>query len=152
MDLNQWVDELFEVFDEDNDGVINRSEFVELIDVLLQDKGIRMCETIFKRFDKNHDNSISKDELKEIQKHNALPFLERVKTPFKEITSAIKDMPKFMWQLSTVYLFQWYALFVYWQYITPLFMKTMGFGISEAASQSAQMSLTYNIKTKVLVL
>ena len=51
MELNQWVDELFEVFDVDKDGVINRSEFVELIDVLLQDKGIRMCETIFHRFD-----------------------------------------------------------------------------------------------------
>ncbi|GLX79253.1 hypothetical protein tinsulaeT_25930 [Thalassotalea insulae] len=66
MELNQWVDELFEVFDEDKDGVINRSEFVELIDCLLQDKGIRMCESIFKRFDTNHDNSISKEELKEM--------------------------------------------------------------------------------------
>jgi len=34
--------------------------------VLLQDKGIRMCESIFNRFDKNHSNSISKDELKEM--------------------------------------------------------------------------------------
>jgi guanylate cyclase activator 1 len=66
MEINQWVDELFEVFDVDKDGAINRTEFVELIDVLLQDKGIRMCETIFHRFDKNHDNSISKDELKEM--------------------------------------------------------------------------------------
>ncbi len=66
MEINQWVDELFEVFDVDKTGAINRSEFVELIDVLLQDKGIRMCETIFHRFDKNHDNSISKDELKEM--------------------------------------------------------------------------------------
>jgi Ca2+-binding EF-hand superfamily protein len=66
MELNQWVDELFEVFDVDKDGTINRSEFVELIDVLLQDKGIEMCETIFNRFDKNHDNSISKDELKDM--------------------------------------------------------------------------------------
>jgi len=64
MDINQWVDELFEVFDVDKDGVINRGEFVELIDCLLQDKGIRMCETIFNKFDTNHDNSISKDELK----------------------------------------------------------------------------------------
>ena len=64
MEINQWVDELFEVFDVDNDGVINRGEFVELIDCLLQDKGIRMCETIFNKFDTNHDNSISKDELK----------------------------------------------------------------------------------------
>jgi maltose/moltooligosaccharide transporter len=35
--------------------------------------------------------------------------------PFKEIAAAIKDMPKVMWQLSLVYLFQWYALFCYWQ-------------------------------------
>jgi maltose/moltooligosaccharide transporter len=36
--------------------------------------------------------------------------------PFIEIFNAIKDMPKSMWQLALVYLFQWYALFIYWQY------------------------------------
>lgn len=36
-------------------------------------------------------------------------------TPFTEIIEAIKDMPKVMWQLALVYLFQWYALFCYWQ-------------------------------------
>ena len=35
--------------------------------------------------------------------------------PFIEIAHAIKDMPKVMWQLALVYLFQWYALFCYWQ-------------------------------------
>lgn len=35
--------------------------------------------------------------------------------PFIDIFSAIKDMPKVMWQLALVYLFQWYALFCYWQ-------------------------------------
>lgn len=35
--------------------------------------------------------------------------------PFREIFGAIKDMPKVMWQLALVYLFQWYALFCYWQ-------------------------------------
>ncbi|MGF1556117.1 MFS transporter [Paucihalobacter sp.] len=35
--------------------------------------------------------------------------------PLREIISAIKDMPKVMWQLALVYLFQWYALFCYWQ-------------------------------------
>jgi len=35
--------------------------------------------------------------------------------PLMEIFSAIKDMPKVMWQLALVYLFQWYALFCYWQ-------------------------------------
>jgi maltose/moltooligosaccharide transporter len=36
-------------------------------------------------------------------------------SPFIEVFSAIKDMPKVMWQLALVYLFQWYALFCYWQ-------------------------------------
>lgn len=32
-----------------------------------------------------------------------------------EIIDAIITMPKVMWQLALVYLFQWYALFCYWQ-------------------------------------
>ena len=36
-------------------------------------------------------------------------------TPFTEVFSAIRDMPSVMWQLALVYLFQWYALFCYWQ-------------------------------------
>lgn len=38
-----------------------------------------------------------------------------VATPFIDILKAIKFMPKVMWQLALVYLFQWYALFCYWQ-------------------------------------
>ena len=48
--------------------------------------------------------------------------LEKIKTetislvsPFVDIFKAIKEMPKVMWQLALVYLFQWYALFCYWQ-------------------------------------
>lgn len=36
-------------------------------------------------------------------------------SPFIEIGKAIGSMPKVMWQLALVYLFQWYALFCYWQ-------------------------------------
>jgi maltose/moltooligosaccharide transporter len=36
-------------------------------------------------------------------------------SPFLDVFLAIKDMPKVMWQLALVYLFQWYALFCYWQ-------------------------------------
>jgi len=39
-------------------------------------------------------------------------------------------MPKLMWQLSMVYFFQWYALFCYWQFITPM-LRTSLFGISK---------------------
>lgn len=35
--------------------------------------------------------------------------------PLKEIFAAIGEMPKVMWQLAMVYVFQWYALFCYWQ-------------------------------------
>lgn len=51
-------------------------------------------------------------------------------TPFIEIYDAIKKMPKILWQLALVYLFQWYALFIYWQFITPMLKKTL-FGVSE---------------------
>lgn len=61
-------------------------------------------------------------------------------------------MPKFMWKLAGVYLFQWYALFIYWQFITPLFRTTMGFDTSQAAAQAAKMSTTYNIVTTVVAL
>ncbi|MBC7777446.1 MAG: MFS transporter [Phycisphaerae bacterium] len=36
--------------------------------------------------------------------------------PIVEILDAIKNMPSNMWRLALVYLFQWYALFIYWQY------------------------------------
>jgi maltose/moltooligosaccharide transporter len=38
-----------------------------------------------------------------------------VLTPFIDIFKAVQHMPKVMWQLALVYLFQWYALFCYWQ-------------------------------------
>ncbi len=49
----------------------------------------------------------------ELQKMKA----ERISlfTPFIDIAKAVKEMPKVMWQLALVYLFQWYALFCYWQ-------------------------------------
>jgi len=94
----------------------------------------------------------SSQELKEIDKHNSLPFLDRIKTPFLEILKAIKDMPKLMWRLSGVYLFQWYALFVYWQFISPMFEESMGFDKSQALSQAAKMNTTYNLSTIVFAL
>lgn len=94
----------------------------------------------------------SAGELAEINHTKGLPLGQRIAKPFSEIGQAIKDMPIFIWKLGAVYLFQWYALFIYWQYITPLFKLTLGHSTSEAASQSAQMSLTYNIVTMVVAL
>ncbi len=94
----------------------------------------------------------SNQELKEIDKHNSLPFSDRIKTPFLEIIKAVKDMPKLMWRLSGVYLFQWYALFVYWQFISPMFEESMGFDKSQALSQAAKMNTTYNLSTIIFAL
>lgn len=94
----------------------------------------------------------SEEELKEINKIKQLSLLNKMAKPFVEIREAVKEMPKFMWKIGAVYLFQWYALFVYWQFSTPLFIKTMGYSISEAGSQSAAMSLTYNTTTMLIAL
>lgn len=57
------VTELFEVFDENQDGVISRREFIALAENLLHEKRIGFSSNIFKQFDANHDNVISKEEL-----------------------------------------------------------------------------------------
>ena len=36
-------------------------------------------------------------------------------SPLKDIYVAVVEMPKIMWQLFLVYLFQWFALMCYWQ-------------------------------------
>ena len=94
----------------------------------------------------------SDEELDRIIKDRQEPFIKRLQAPFNEIISAVKLMPKFMWQLSAVYLFQWYALFIYFQYITPLFQESMGYSGTEALGQAAKMSTTYNITTTIVAL
>ncbi len=49
----------------------------------------------------------------ELQKMKDEPL--NILSPFIDIIKAVKYMPKVMWQLALVYLFQWYALFCYWQ-------------------------------------
>jgi maltose/moltooligosaccharide transporter len=45
--------------------------------------------------------------------------------PIKEIFAAIKDMPSVMWKLALVYLFQWYAMFCYWQFVALSIAKSV---------------------------
>ena len=61
--MEQMVAELFDVFDENRDGVISRREFVALVESLLHQKEIGLSSEIFRKFDTNHDNVISKEEL-----------------------------------------------------------------------------------------
>ncbi len=58
--------------------------------------------------------------------------------PFKEIFSAIKDMPAMLWQLALVYFFQWYAMFCYWQFISHSIAKSVWKTSSEANPQLYQ--------------
>jgi maltose/moltooligosaccharide transporter len=76
-------------------------------------------------------------------------------TPFLEIIEAIGDMPKVLWQLALVYLFQWYALFCYWQYV-PLSIARSVWNTSseenlklyeEAAAWTGLVNGFYNIVT-----
>ena len=52
-----------------------------------------------------------------------------------EIFEAIIVMPKIMWQLALVYLFQWYALFCYWQNSS----KSIGLSIFGATPDNKEL-------------
>ncbi|MFZ1527675.1 MAG: MFS transporter [Ferruginibacter sp.] len=53
--------------------------------------------------------------IKKFPDHNFIKMLRGILAPFLEIIETIRTMPKTMWLLALVYLFQWYALFCYWQ-------------------------------------
>lgn len=73
-----------------------------------------------------------------------------------EIFSAIKGMPRILWQVALVYLFQWYAMFCYWQYCSYSIAKSI-WGVTkdfhtdpayqDAATWSALMNGFYNAVT-----
>lgn len=73
---------------------------------------------------------------------------------FHEIKEAIREMPRPMRQLGWVYLFNWYAMFIYWQFITLCLASTI-FHTSDPKSEAfsnAQLLTgtvngTYNIAT-----
>jgi maltose/moltooligosaccharide transporter len=69
----------------------------------------------------------TKEELDEIRSKPLSLF-----GSFKDIAGALKEMPTVMWQLALVYLFQWYALFCYWQNAS----KSIGLSIFNATPSS----------------
>ncbi len=60
------------------------------------------------------------EELKALRAHP-----KGLMAPIQEIFSAIGAMPKTLWQLAGVYLFQWYAMFCYWQFISHSIAKSV---------------------------
>ena len=61
--------------------------------------------------------------------------------PLLEAAEAIGEMPGFLWKLAAVYLFQWYALFVYWQFMPPM-LRTSLFGISNEDNEKFDSIMT----------
>jgi maltose/moltooligosaccharide transporter len=49
-----------------------------------------------------------------------------------EIVDAIFNMPRTLWELALVYLFQWYAMFCYWQFISLSIAKSVWHTTAEA--------------------
>jgi maltose/moltooligosaccharide transporter len=73
--------------------------------------------------------------------------------PFKEIMEAIRHMPPIMWKLALVYLFQWYAMFCYWQYVSLSIAASVfntdssGPSYEDAVVLTGQVNGFYNIVT-----
>jgi maltose/moltooligosaccharide transporter len=83
------------------------------------------------------------------------PHKGGIMQPLIEIRDAIVSMPKPLWQLALVYLFQWYAMFCYWQYVSHSIAKSVWNTsasenidlYSEAAGWTGLVNGFYNIIT-----
>lgn len=79
----------------------------------------------------------------EIEAINKQP--KGIKPLWDEIVSAFKDMPLIMKQLALMMLFQWYAMFCYWQYIV-LSLSTTFFGTTDATTAGFRDANLINAK------
>jgi maltose/moltooligosaccharide transporter len=82
-----------------------------------------------------------------------------VEATFREIVEAIREMPKPMRQLALPMLCQWYAMFVYWQYISFVLAKSLygatdpgSEGFRDAALAVGQVGAFYNFMAFVFAL
>ena len=71
MKREELVDAMFKEVDTNNDGVLSRGEFVELVRCLTGEHGVGVSSAIFDRFDANHDGVISRDEAFRAYLHTA---------------------------------------------------------------------------------
>jgi maltose/moltooligosaccharide transporter len=90
----------------------------------------------------------TEQELEELRKHK-----EEGGIFLLDIFRAIRDMPVTLRKLALVYLFQWYALFIYWQFVS-LSIAQSAFGVgpedegfSEAVGWTGLVNGWYNIIT-----
>jgi maltose/moltooligosaccharide transporter len=88
--------------------------------------------------------------IKSYSKNKMVQVLASILSPFIEVIESISTMPKVMWMLAFVYLFQWYALFCYWQNSSKA-IATNSFGwkvlgTEEASTKSSFLKLSEAIK------
>ena len=72
----------------------------------------------------------------------------------KDIIVAVREMPTALRQLALVYLFQWYALFIYWQYISHSIVQSVWDSTventeaySQAVAWTGLVNASYNVVT-----
>ncbi len=83
------------------------------------------------------------DPLSEAEKQKIRKTSGGMGSTFREIRDAIRDMPLTMKQLAVVKLFQWYAMFCYWQYIV-LSISTTLFNTTDQGSSGFRDSVLIN--------
>jgi maltose/moltooligosaccharide transporter len=76
----------------------------------------------------------------------------------KEIATAVRVMPIGMHKIGLAFLFQWYAMFIYWQFVSVSVAESVfnatpdSPGYEEAAAWTGMMNATYNFVTMLTAL
>ncbi len=120
--------------------------------------GITSITTILWAMYKTKENPPSEEELDSMSKEKSTFF-----TPLIVVLHAIKDMPKILWKLAFLYLFQWYALFIYWQFSSLSVAQTIynipigphmnqHADFAKAVSFTGLLNASYNIITFIVAL
>lgn len=121
--------------------------------------GITSISTVLWAMYKTKENPPTAEELLALESSKNRGLL----APLTDVLQAIIGMPLMLWKLALLYLFQWYALFVYWQFSTLAVAQNV-YGIpvgnhmnkhanfSDAISFSGLLNATYNIVTFIVAL
>lgn len=121
--------------------------------------GITSISTVLWAMYKTKENPPTAEELLALESSKNRGLL----APITDVLQAIIGMPLMLWKLALLYLFQWYALFVYWQFSTLAVAQNV-YGIpvgnhmnkhanfSDAISFSGLLNATYNIVTFIVAL
>ncbi|MYN26591.1 MFS transporter [Duganella levis] len=112
-----------------NKDAVNSSHIPQIVIVAFMIGAVFSITSVLWTLKTTKENPLSEDELQALR---AKPAGWR--HTLGDIASAVREMPPTMRQLAWVKLFQWYAMFCYWQYIM-LSLSTTLYGTTDQASQ-----------------